>query len=96
MSSRSDDSDDFDDARERESGGGDFIVRTISMPFFLLLLLPEPARDRADEVDGTKDEEHQRDDEDDGDDDDRNGLPPSSRGLVELAAATANIFASRI
>ena len=42
------------------------------MPFFLLLLLlPEPARDRADEVDGTKDEEHQRDD----DDDDRNGLP---------------------
>ena len=66
------------------------------MPFFLLLLLPEPARDRADEVDGTKDEEHQRDDEDDGDDDDRNGLPPSSRGLVELAAATANIFASRI
>jgi len=65
------------------------------MPFFLLLLLPEPARDRADEVDGTKDEEHQRDDDDD-DDDDRNGLPPSSRGLVELAAATANIFASRI
>ena len=64
------------------------------MPFFLLLLLPEPARDRADEVDGTKDEEHQRDDDDD--DDDRNGLPPSSRGLVELAAATANIFASRI
>ena len=63
------------------------------MPFFLLLLLPEPARDRADEVDGTKDEEHQRDDDDD---DDRNGLPPSSRGLVELAAATANIFASRI
>ena len=67
------------------------------MPFFLLLLLPEPARDRADEVDGTKDEEHQRDDDDDDDDDDdRNGLPPSSRGLVELAAATANIFASRI
>ena len=65
------------------------------MPFFLLLL-PEPARDRADEVDGTKDEEHQRDDDDDDDDDDRNGLPPSSRGLVELAAATANIFASRI
>ena len=65
------------------------------MPFFLLLLLPEPARDRADEADGTKDEEHQRDDDDD-DDDDRNGLPPSSRGLVELAAATANIFASRI
>ena len=64
------------------------------MPFFLLLLLlPEPARDRAYEVDGTKDEEHQRDDDDD---DDRNGLPPSSRGLVELAAATANIFASRI
>ena len=66
------------------------------MPFFLLLLLPEPARDRADEVDGTKDEEHQRDDDDVVDDDDRNGLPPSSRGLVELAAATANIFASRI
>ena len=67
------------------------------MPFFLLLLLlPEPARDRADEVDGTKDEEHQRDDDDNDDDDDRNGLPPSSRGLVELAAATANIFASRI
>ena len=65
------------------------------MPFFLLLL-PEPARDRADEVDGTKDEEHQRDDDDVVDDDDRNGLPPSSRGLVELAAATANIFASRI
>ena len=62
------------------------------MPFFLLLLLlPEPARDRADEVDGTKDEEHQRDD----DDDDRNGLPIVAR-LVELAAATANIFASRI
>lgn len=66
------------------------------MPFFLLLLLlPEPARDRADEVDGTKDEEHQRDDVNDVNDD-RNGLPPSSRGLVELAAATANIFASRI
>ena len=62
------------------------------MPFFLLLLLPEPARDRADEVDGTKDEEHQRDD-----DDDRNGLPPSSRGLVELAAATfANMCASKV
>ena len=61
------------------------------MPFFLLLLLLPNLRDRADEVDGTKDEEHQRDD----DDDDRNGLS-SSRGLAQLAAATANILVSRI
>ena len=64
------------------------------MPFFFL---PEPPAycDRTDD-DGTKDEEHQRDDVNDVNDD-RNGLPPSSRGLVELAAATfANMCASKV
>jgi len=70
----------------------------MSMPFFLLLEPPAYC-DRTDD-DGTKDEEHQRDDVNDddvNDDDDRNGLPPSSRGLVELAAATfANMCASKV